>query len=404
MARIVKRKVQHGKPYECRWSWYDDEGARRFGQERFRTLGEAKAKRREVEQAVADANLPDASGGKEQFGAWAERWFRTHQIGLKPSTIRSYRSLLDRSVLPRFGVRRVRSISTADVQGLGHRASGARADTERRFDTTPSPPARCSPSRRGTEPSPTTRRRTSSSPPTVRPGGRSRRCTSWTRGRSRHWPARWRSRTACSCCSRRTRGCGLASSRDSTSATWTCCTGSSPSDGPGAQKIKGGWEVHTPKSGKTRQVPLTVWLADDLRAYLERHPRAGEPDAPLWPGRVNGGAARFAGGAGGITYDQPWERDAFLKRPFKPALVRAGLPAKVRLHDLRHSYISIGLSLGIPAYRLATYAGHSMQVMHSTYAHLLHRDRADDMERLARPVAVATPSTAELPGPLASPS
>ena len=49
-------------------------------------------------------------------------------------------------------------------------------------------------------------------------------------------------------------------------------------------KVKGGWEVHTSKSGKGRRTPLPRALADDLRAYLAQHPHADDLEAPLWPG------------------------------------------------------------------------------------------------------------------------
>jgi len=147
-----------------------------------------------------------------------------------------------------------------------------------------------------------------------------------------------------------------------------------------------GWEVHTPKSGKTRRVPLPVWLRNDLTGYLAQHPRRLDRDAPLWPGRKNGGQERFKGGTGSITYAQPWERDAFYKRRFKPALAAAGLPSAVRLHDLRHTYASICASKSIPAYRVAEYLGHSSEaITRMIYTHLFAEDAAADMELLDRP-------------------
>ena len=49
-----------------------------------------------------------------------------------------------------------------------------------------------------------------------------------------------------------------------------------------------GWIVGTPKSRRSRRsVPLPGWLAAKTADYLAHdHPRATEPDAPLWPGRV----------------------------------------------------------------------------------------------------------------------
>ena len=57
MALIVKvpTSTTSPRPYEVRWSWYNADGARKFKKERYRTEREAKAKKREVEDAVAAA-------------------------------------------------------------------------------------------------------------------------------------------------------------------------------------------------------------------------------------------------------------------------------------------------------------------------------------------------------------
>lgn len=162
------------------------------------------------------------------------------------------------------------------------------------------------------------------------------------------------------------------------------------------QKVKAtaenpdGWEIHTPKSGKTRRVPLPGWLRDDMAAYLAQHPHRIDRDAPLWPGRKNGGPERLKGGKGSATYDQPWERDSFYKRRFEPALAEAGLSTAVRLHDLRHSYASICASKNIPAYRVAEYLGHSSEaITRMIYTHLFTEDTAADMELLDRPGVIS---------------
>src|SRR4051794_10196613 len=117
MARIVKVKVgEHGKPYEVRWSWYDAKGNRKFKKERFSRLDDAKARKREVEQRVADATLPDYAGGRKSLRHWAERWFEMKASKVKPKTAHGYRSILDSSVLPMFGDSRVRAITAADLQ------------------------------------------------------------------------------------------------------------------------------------------------------------------------------------------------------------------------------------------------------------------------------------------------
>jgi integrase len=44
----------------------------------------------------------DPAAGRDRFGEWAERWFRT-TLDLKPGTRRTYRQLLDNQVIPTFG-------------------------------------------------------------------------------------------------------------------------------------------------------------------------------------------------------------------------------------------------------------------------------------------------------------
>jgi integrase len=154
-------------------------------------------------------------------------------------------------------------------------------------------------------------------------------------------------------------------------------------------KTNGGWQVDLPKTpGSDREVPLPGWLATDLAAYLAAHPRRHDPAAPLWPGRHRYPDLRTRGL---LNWDEPWERGVFAKSVFKPALVRAGLPATVRLHDLRHTYISILASKGVPAYRIAKYAGHAD--VHTTlaiYTHLFKTDEAADMELLTRTPTAAS--------------
>jgi len=396
MARIVKMPVgQYGKPYEVRWSWYDADGSRHFKKERYRTEREAKAKKREVEQSVADANMPDYAAGRASFGEWAERWYRAVAATSKPSTARGYRSILDGSVLPVFGSRRIRTITTADVQDwvtvllesgktpptIKHHASVVRrvfgeAARSRAIAYNPGLDVRL---------------------PTDRTVGRAkpepRFLDAEEVGRlaayldERAWPY------------------GLL-------VTFAAYTGLRAGEIAGLnigdvnpllgvvhvrrtrRKIKGGWEVHTPKSGKTRRVPMPKWLGEDLAAYMAQHPHRSDPDAPLWPGRTAGGYTHGARGAehahnGELDFARPWEAGTFYRRIYQPALAAVGLPTGkggVRLHDLRHTYASLSASAGIPAYRLAEYMGHASEIItRAIYTHLFATDAHSDMERLARP-------------------
>lgn len=390
MARIIKRDVTRGKKYEVRWSWADDvTGKRRFAQERFGTLQEAKAKKAEVEKGASDGTLHDPAPGRATFGDWAERWFRDHSTGLKPSTARSYRTLLDNSVLPRFGTRSLRAITTADVQDFVHdlQSRGLTPPTIRHHYLTTRLVFTYAVQRRALAYNPALDVKL----PTDRSTGRTKpMMVALSEGQVAEVVTHLAAPYDLLVLFMAYTGlrCGEVSGLnvgdlDLTARTVAVCRT--------RRKIRtseahpDGWEVHVPKNGKGRVVGLPGWLVADLRTYLAAHPRSGDLDAPLWPGRKNGGAERFVGGQGGLTYDAPWERDAFYKRQWQPALVAAGLPATVRLHDLRHTAGSLMLSAGIPPYRVADYLGHDLNVLLTIYSHIIDTDRNDDMDLMARP-------------------
>jgi integrase len=163
-------------------------------------------------------------------------------------------------------------------------------------------------------------------------------------------------------------------------------------------KVRGGWREGTPKSeASTRLVPLPPWLREELGRYLaNEHPNGSDAASPLWPGRH-----RYPDllTKGTLDWSEPWERDCFYRSAFKPALLRAGLPASVRLHDLRHTYASICASAGIPPYRVAAYLGHAqVTTTLSIYTHLFDADSTDDMDRLARPDSRGARASATLIG------
>ncbi len=63
------------------------------------------------------------------------------------------------------------------------------------------------------------------------------------------------------------------------------------------------------------------------------------------------------------------------RRDFKPLSKRANLPAKLRLHDLRHFFASYNLSRGVPVTVVSKVMGHSSPaVTHSIYAHCIPGD------------------------------
>ncbi|MGD7788173.1 tyrosine-type recombinase/integrase [Propionibacteriaceae bacterium Y1700] len=104
----------------------------------------------------------------------------------------------------------------------------------------------------------------------------------------------------------------------------------------------------TPKTGRSRRVPLPAWLADDLAAHVAGR----DPQAPLFPTQ-----------RGGV-----WRSSSF-KRVWEPARKAAGL--RVRVHDLRHTAASIAIGQGADAKKVQAMLGHASAAMTlDLYSHL----------------------------------
>lgn len=106
-----------------------------------------------------------------------------------------------------------------------------------------------------------------------------------------------------------------------------------------------------PKSGNLRRVPIF----DSVLAVLRAMRLARGNNVLLWPGRKPG---------------RPRNKSVVWKQ-FKPAIERAGLDTRMRLHDLRHSFASLFLLDGGDIFKLAKILGHSsVTITEKTYAHL----------------------------------
>jgi integrase len=82
------------------------------------------------------------------------------------------------------------------------------------------------------------------------------------------------------------------------------------------------------KTGLDRTVPVPRHVAASLREWRTRCPSA--PDGPLFP----------------QTCGRPLDGDEFRRTVWRDALRAAGLPATVRIHDLRHTSASLYLQHG----------------------------------------------------------
>jgi integrase len=401
MARIVKvpTSTTSPRPYEVRWSWYDADGARKFKKERYRTEREAKAKKREVEDSVASASLPDYAGGKLSVAHWAGRWLDKKRALRKPSTVRGYEAIWTASVEPQWGNRRINSITTGDVQDwitellqrdlkpptirhhvwvLGQAfstAARARAITYNPVRDVELPTDR-SVGRLKPEPHFLTAEEveqiadhlTKTYPD--HPWGVLVRFMCWT---------------------------GLRTGEVSGLNVGDVDLMHSTLHVRRTRSVRGGlWSINTPKSGKARTVPLMPWVKDDLTAYLATHPGNANPDAPLWPGTRPGAAGgspkTTTQRSGSLDFSSPWEATTFRRRRFKPALTAVGLPEAVRLHDCRHTFASLAASKGVPSAQVAKWLGHSSDVItREIYTHLFDADtsrHASDMGKGDRPRSI----------------
>jgi integrase len=116
------------------------------------------------------------------------------------------------------------------------------------------------------------------------------------------------------------------------------------------------------KTHAERTVRLPRFLRDDLAAYLAS--RSRDPNGFVFTG-PKGGQLRHTN---------------FYQRLFCPALARAGLPAEIRFHDLRHTCAALLIAQGAHPKAIQVHLGHSsIQVTMDRYGHLF----PDALEQLA---------------------
>lgn len=125
-----------------------------------------------------------------------------------------------------------------------------------------------------------------------------------------------------------------------------------------ARAWKGGEYVETKTEAGRRTNVLPAWLSVEIADLC-----AGRaPDEPMFTS-VEGAAH---------------DHGNFMRRWFKKAVQRAGLPDRLRFHDLRHTAASLALAKGVPVVDVARWLGHSNPTTTlSIYAHVVpdHRGR-----------------------------
>ncbi|HWL38306.1 MAG TPA: site-specific integrase [Frankiaceae bacterium] len=136
--------------------------------------------------------------------------------------------------------------------------------------------------------------------------------------------------------------------------------------------------VDTPKSAAGRRtVPLSPALCDLLAAHIGR----AELDMDDLIFGDNG---------------RPRRHNAFYTQVFQPAVIRAGLPAETRFHDLRHTYASLMIAAGVNPKRLSVWMGHTtVSLTMDRYGHLYDDEPAPAVldTLCARPSRSLEPST-----------
>jgi integrase len=121
-----------------------------------------------------------------------------------------------------------------------------------------------------------------------------------------------------------------------------------------------------PKSrGSVRAIAMPPTLARALREHRLASPFSGE-DELVFPNETG----------------RPLDGGNLVRREFKPALGRAGLP-QIRFHDLRHTYASLLIAQGEHPKLISDQLGHaSVQITLDRYGHLMDQSYGDASGRL----------------------
>jgi integrase len=129
-----------------------------------------------------------------------------------------------------------------------------------------------------------------------------------------------------------------------------------------ASEVGGRLTTGPTKTHAERTVRLPRFLRDELAAYLASRRR--DHDAFVFTSPMG----------------RPLRHHNFYQRLFRPALARAGLPERVRFHDLRHTCASLLIAQGAHPKAIQVHLGHSsIQVTMDRYGHLF----PDALEHLA---------------------
>ncbi|WP_177216765.1 tyrosine-type recombinase/integrase [Mycetocola miduiensis] len=152
-----------------------------------------------------------------------------------------------------------------------------------------------------------------------------------------------------------------------------------------------GYVTSTPKTARSvRDVPiLDEGLLRELEEYISAHPKADQPNAGLWPGKVPGHSK--------ISFEHEFDPKGFYRYTFKPAAARAGFSG-LHLHELRHTFATLALESGaLSMFDLSRAMGHASQaITDKVYAHLRKKDYSSHRALFSSHVANASQPAALL--------
>lgn len=418
--RYSIREQTAGRPQA---RWYDADGKRRS--KTFATKTEAKKFLDNISADLNRGDYIDPSDARRTFREVAELWFESRN--LRPKTAQSYRTILEQRIYPTFGDRAVGSITTMDLvtwitqlstegKRIGHNGKPTNPECARvQRDTRNRERAGKTPTGKPLAPG-TVHNAVRVMRQVLDAAVRAR----YLRGNPAHGltradlPKAHRDATATPYLSAaQVEHLAVAIeevSHDSALALLVCFaaqTGMRAGECCGlrwenvdllrgritvAESISavknGDWCVVPPKNGKTRVVPMPPALCDALNALAHERTTAGAfgPETYVWPGPTTGSAPYG-------TAPMSWGRDFYL-RWWKSAVVKAGLPAKLRFHDLRHTCAALLIAANVPAKAIQAHLGHSsFKITMDTYGHL-YEDASDHVAN-AMNAAFAPPATPE---------
>ena len=381
MASITRRQTGKG---ETRWDVRYRDPDQRPRTQTFHRRADAQKFANVVEADITRGEWLDPVLGKETFGDWAIRWTPTI-AGLTPKTRESYESILRRHLLPRFQntpvnrvdhptvvalmaeltsigagagtVRNVRDVLRLVLE-LARRSGAIKANPVEGAKAPKKPPAEMV-FLNATQIM--TLAEEVTNPPIRRGGGEHRRPNYPERGLMVRF-AGFTGLRAGEIVALRSEAVDLLHGRVQVVAS--------------ATEAYGKLQFGPTKTYHRRAVPIPAALVAELTAHLA--------------GKAGRGFV-FTSSRGG-----PLRHSNFYARHFKPAVLRAGLPAETRFHDLRHSYAAMLIAEGAHPRAIMERLGHStIQVTLGTYGHVFPSLEAsltaalDDVYRNAEPTASA---------------